>query len=249
MAEINDKLLDFLKNENCKIDSEVKFLAEQLSEITQLKDDGKDINSILKWLEEKKKNYDVKTEEVGVNELENWKTDKKTGNIHHESGQFFSVIGVKITGADDREVPSWTQPMIKQKECGILGIISKKINGVRHYLLQAKYEPGNTGKLQLSPTLQATESNLLRVHKGKKPLFAEYFEEEGKDKILVSVKSVEDGGRFYLKTNRNIIIEVDPSEEIKIPDNFIWLNIYQLKKLLKEDCVVNSLTRSILGSI
>ena len=249
MTKIYDKLLDFLKKENCEIDQEVKLLAEQLSEITQLKEDEKGIDTILKWLEEKKKNYNVETKEIGINELENWETDQKTGNIYHESGQFFSVMGVKISGADDREVPSWTQPMIKQKECGILGIISKKVNGVRHYLLQAKYEPGNTGKLQLSPTLQATESNLLRVHKGKKPLFAEYFEEGGKGKILVSVKSVEDGGRFYLKTNRNIIIEVDPAEEIKIPDNFIWLNIYQLKKLLKEDCVVNSLTRSILGSV
>ncbi|MBN4049076.1 NDP-hexose 2,3-dehydratase family protein [archaeon AH-315-M20] len=249
MTKIYNKLLDFLKKENCKIDKEVEFFADQLSEIVQLKEDDKRIDGILKWLEEKRKNYNVKAKEVGINELENWEVDPKSGNIYHKSREFFSVVGIKVTGADDREVSSWTQPMIKQKGCGILGILSKKIDGVRHYLLQAKYEPGNTGKLQLSPTLQATESNLLRVHKGKKPLFAEYFKEEGKGKVLVSVESIEDGGRFYLKTNTNMIVEIEPGEEIKIPDSFIWLNICQLKRLLKEDCVINSLTRNILGSI
>tara|TARA_Y100000310_G_scaffold274378_1_gene290361 strand:+ start:6743 stop:7495 length:753 start_codon:yes stop_codon:yes gene_type:complete len=249
MTEIYNKLLDFLKKENCEIDQEIKFLAEQLSEMSQLKGDEKDIDTILNWLEEKRKNYNVETKEIGVNELKKWRVEPETGNISHESGKFYSVIGVGVTGAQGREVTSWTQPMIKQDECGILGILCKKIDGTMHYLLQAKYEPGNTYKLQLSPTLQATESNLKQAHKGKKPLFAEYFEEGQKGKVLTSVVSVEDGGRFYLKTNKNMIVEIDENEEIEIPENFIWLNLYQLKKLIKKDNIANSLTRSVLGSL
>lgn len=191
----------------------------------------------------------MEVEEIGVNQLKQWNRDPVTGNITHESGRFYSIIGVRIQGAIDREVTSWTQPVIKQDECGILGILTKKIDGVRHYLLQAKFEPGNKYLLQLSPTLQATESNLRQAHKGKKPLLAEYFENQDKARVLISVESVEDGGRFYLKTNKNMIVEVDEDEEINIPDNFIWINLYQLKKLMKKDLVANSLTRSILGSL
>ena len=54
-----------------------------------------DIQPILKWLEERRALYPVTVEEVGVNEAQGWKTEPATGNIVHESGKFFSVIGVK----------------------------------------------------------------------------------------------------------------------------------------------------------
>lgn len=246
---MDEKILKLIRENGYDIDDEVRFLASQLSDLLKSKEDKSDVKSVISWLDGKRKNYNVSTKEIGIKELEGWHVEPKTGNIVHDSGKFFSIIGVRVTGASDREVPSWTQPMMKQNECGILGILCKKINGVVHYLLQAKYEPGNMHRLQLSPTLQATESNLKQVHKGKKPLFAEYFEEGGKGKVLADVVSVEDGGRFYLKTNRNMIVEVDENENIQVPENFIWVNIYQLKKLLKKDNAVNSLTRSVLGSL
>ena len=61
---------------------------------------------------------------------------------------------------------NWDHPIIVQKELGILGIIKDKVKN--KYLLQAKVEPGNKNKLQLSPTVQATKSNYERVHGGKK---------------------------------------------------------------------------------
>ena len=246
---MREEILQLIRNNNYEVDKEIEFFVEQLSDVLKAKKENSDVNSIVEWLNKKRRDYPVKTDEIGLKELEKWHIDENSGNVYHDSGKFFSVIGVKVGGADDREVPSWTQPMIKQQECGILGILCKKINGTMHYLLQAKYEPGNTRTLQLSPTLQATESNLKQAHQGKKPLLAEYFEEGDKGKIITSVISVEDGGRFYLKTNRNMIVEVDEGEEVSVPDSFIWVNQYQLKKLLKRDLEVNSLVRSILGSV
>ena len=225
---------------------ELDFLIDDLIEISK---SDSDISHIIKWLEEKRKNCDIETEEIGINNLDKWHVHPETGVISHDSEKFFSIIGVKVSGAENREVSSWTQPMMKQQETGILGLITKKINGVKHYLLYAKYEPGNTHKIQLSPTLQATESNLKLAHGGKKPRFAEYFEDQEKAKVLISVVSVEDGGRFYLKTNRNMVAEVSENELNEIPDEYIWVNTIQLKKLLKIDNAVNSLVRSIVGSL
>jgi oxidase EvaA len=242
-----NKLLEFVKENGYEIDPEIELMLEQFVEVLEGKSDG-DMDPILAWLDEKRENYKIDTQEIGINDLEKWHVDSKTGNIYHESGRFYTVMGVKVSGAVEREVTSWTQPMIKQQECGILGILCQKKNGRRYYLLQAKYEPGNTAKLQLSPTLQATESNLKQAHKGKKPLFAEFFEEGGKGKVLVSVIGVEDGGRFYMKTNRSMLVQIDDDEEVEVPNNFIWVNLYQLKRLMKMDLVANSLTRSVIGS-
>lgn len=241
--------MELLERGNHQNDEEVSFLVNQLEELIEAKRKNSDIDSIIDWLEAKRKAYHVDVKEIGLNQLEKWNSDPNSGNISHESGRFYSVIGVRVQGAKEREVPSWTQPIIKQNECGILGILTKKIGGIRYYLLQAKFEPGNKHLLQLSPTLQATESNLKQAHKGKKPLLAEYFENRDRSRVILAVESVEDGGRFFLKTNKNMIVEVDEDEEINVPDNFIWINLYQLKKLMKKDLVANSLTRSILGSL
>jgi oxidase EvaA len=225
-------------------DEEIESVEEELKELQKGKELQSDIRPILDWLEKRRNNYQVEMEEVGVNQLRGWNIDQKTGNITHDTGKFYSIIGIHVKNAPDREVTSWDQPMIKQNECGILGLLRKRIDGAIHYLLQAKFEPGNVGTLQLSPTLQATHSNLKLYHKGKKPLFAEFFE-EGKGKIISDVVSVEDPSRFYLKTNRNMIIEIE--DDIDIPPNFIWVNYYQFKKLLKMENIVNTLVRSIMG--
>jgi len=56
---------------------------------------------------------------------------------------------------------------------------------------------------------------------------------------------VEDGGRFYRKTNRSMLVEVDEGEEIPLTDDYIWLTLPQIKKLLLVDLVVNSLARNV----
>ena len=244
------ELLDFIKRGGYVVTKELEDAAGQLLEIGEAqKQNLGDIAAPLAWLEEKRGSYDVRTEEIGVNALDKWHADPQTGNISHESGKFFSVVGVKVAGAKGREVLSWTQPMIKQEECGILGILCQKINGIMHYLLYAKYEPGTIASLQFSPTLQATESNLKQAHGGKKPLFAEYFENSGSaGGALVSVVEVEDPGRFYHKTNRCMIVEVPEGENVAVPEDYIWLTLPQIKKLLALDNTVNSLARCVFGS-
>jgi len=113
--------------------------------------------------------------------------------------------------------------------------------------LQAKAEPGNIGKLQLSPTLQATTSNLLKAHGGTKPLFAEYFDEPKNAKIIYAKWQSEDGGRFHLKSNYNMIVEVDENEDIDMPDSFIWVTLFQIKQLLKIENFVGPHIRGIIS--
>jgi oxidase EvaA len=164
----------------------------------------------------------------------------------HESGGFFSIEGISVK-TNAGMVPSWTQPIINQPEIGILGFVTKKINGILHFLIQAKIEPGNINSVQLSPTLQATKSNYSKKHGGKSPRYLEYFNGTKKSRILLDQLQSEQGARFYKKRNRNIIIETE--EDIEIHDDFCWVTLGQIKDLLKEDNLVNMDTRTVISGI
>lgn len=206
--------------------------------------EGVDIAPVLAWLKERQESYPVTVEEVGVNDVVGWRTDPQNGNITHESGKFFSIIGVKVTGAADREVPSWSQPMLKQEEIGISGVLVQTRGGITKYLFYAKFEPGNIDKVQLSPALQVSEGNLSRAHQGARPRLAEYFDGT-RGKLLKSVEGVEDGGRFYRKVNRSMLVEVEETEDVAVTDDYIWLTLPEIKKLLLIDRAVNSLARNV----
>ena len=219
--------------------------------VESIRDDNQlyKLDHIIQWFTKKREQSDMTIEEIGINELEKWSVNSQTGNIAHETAGFFEIIGVRATNTFDREVgkKGWTQPMIGKNPGGILGLLMKKINGIPHYLLQAKAEPGNIGKLQLSPTLQATTSNLLKAHGGHKPKFAEYFDGPKTAKIIYSKWQSEDGGRFHLKSNYNMIVEVDENEEVDVPDYFIWVTLFQIKQLLKIENFVSPHVRGIIS--
>jgi len=246
---LNDKIKELLENNGYSVDSDA--ISRIGTMIESLRDDNQinKLDYIIEWFNKKREESDMIVEEIGINDLDKWNVDPSSGNVKHESGGFFEVIGVKASNTFDREVgkKGWTQPMIAKNPGGILGIIMKKINGIPHYLLQAKAEPGNIGKLQLSPTLQATTSNLLKAHGGSKPLFAEYFDEENNPKIIYAKWQSEDGGRFHLKSNYNMIVEMKEDEELKIPDSFIWVTLFQIKQLMKIENFVGPHVRGIIS--
>ena len=113
--------------------------------------------------------------------------------------------------------------------------------------MQAKIEPGNVNKVQLSPTLQATKSNYTQVHKGKVPAYLDYFKKALPKQIMIDQLQSEQGARFLKKRNRNIIIKVD--EEIIVKDNFIWLTLSQIKCLMSLNNIVNMDTRTVISNI
>lgn len=203
-------------------------------------------NEIVAWIKAENEAVHAMVSEIPLTEMKGWSyTPEK---IAHESGRFFSIEGIKVA-TNYGLVPEWSQPIINQPEIGFLGMIVKKINGILHFLVQAKIEPGNVNKVQLSPTLQATRSNYTQVHKGKTPLYLEYFNGGKKVEILVDQLQSEQGARFLHKRNRNIIVEVAADEEIPIYANFRWMTLRQIKELMQYPNLVNMDTRTVISCI
>lgn len=224
--------------------TEVDFLKSALSKGSGVIS----VQKILEWLKVENKNVKTHVEQIPLDKMRMWKFAEVTDNIVHESGKFFSIEGIRIN-TNWGNVHNWEQPIINQPEIGFLGIIAKKINGILYFLLQAKIEPGNLNTIQISPTLQATKSNYTRVHKGKAPTFIEYFNGEKPVKILLDQLQSEQGARFLRKRNRNIIVEISKNEDLDIPENFVWVNLGQLKELIRYDNVVNMDTRTVISGI
>ena len=151
---IIDEILNYLKNNNYSINEDSKKRIMTMIESIQDDNQINKLDYVIEWFNKKREQSDMIVEEIGIKDLEKWNIDEESGNISHDSKGFFEIIGIKVSNTFDREVgkEGWTQPMIAKNPGGVLGILMKKINGIPHYLLQAKAEPGNIGKLQLSPT-------------------------------------------------------------------------------------------------
>ncbi|MFJ3880923.1 NDP-hexose 2,3-dehydratase family protein [Streptomyces sp. NPDC090077] len=199
------------------------------------------------WLEERRRAHRFRVDRIPFAELDGWSFDPVTGNLGHHSGKFFTVEGLRVDTTVDGAGRQWHQPIIRQPEVGILGILVKEFDGVPHYLLQAKMEPGNRNLLQLSPTVQATRSNYTKAHKGADVRYIEYFTQRGRGRVLADVLQSEHGSWFYRKSNRNMLVEA--VGEVPEHDDFRWLTLAQIGELLRQDNVVNMDTRTVLACV
>ncbi|MDR2098145.1 MAG: NDP-hexose 2,3-dehydratase family protein [Spirochaetaceae bacterium] len=199
--------------------------------------------AVIRLIEQRNREIAVDVKTIPFSRLDGWSMDED-GSLKHSSGKFFSVEGIEVT-TDYGAVHRWTQPVINQPEIGYLGLIAKEFNGVLHFLMQMKIEPGNIDCVQASPTLQATKSNFRQVHKGRKPLYLDYFEKAAPNQIIVDQLQSEHGSRFLRKRNRNIIIMADG--DIEVHEDFCWMTAGQIKALLLLNDKVNSPARSVFS--
>ncbi|MFI6077408.1 NDP-hexose 2,3-dehydratase family protein [Actinoplanes sp. NPDC051343] len=182
---------------------------------------------------------------VPLTALPGWHFDDGTGDLRHESGRFFTVAGL-LARTDPGWRAEWRQPIILQPEIGTLGILAKEFDGVLHFLMQAKMEPGNATIVQLSPTVQATRSNYTGVHRGAAIKYLEFFA-PGRHRVLVDSLQSEQGSWFLHKRNRNIVVET--SDDVAVDDDFCWLTLGQILGLLRRENVVNMDSRTVVSCI
>ncbi|WP_131741588.1 NDP-hexose 2,3-dehydratase family protein [Actinomadura roseirufa] len=204
------------------------------------------VDDVHAWLAERREATRFAVDRIPFADLDGWSFDAGSGNLGHRSGRFFTVEGLRV-GVGDPQTAAWGQPIIKQPEIGILGILAKEIDGVLHFLMQAKMEPGNPNLLQLSPTVQATRSNYTQVHRGSAVRYLEYFTRPERGRMLSDVLQSEHGSWFYRKRNRNMIVEV--GGDVPPHEDFRWLTLGQLAELLRHDNLVNMDARSVLASL
>ena len=199
---------------------------------------------ILKLRQKIQKKETMKSKLVSIDQLKDWKIDK---NLRHKSNQFFSVEGVKVKKAK-REVKEWDQLIFNQPHGGVLAFLVRETKkyGVE-FLLHLRSEPGDKN-IKFCPSFSATKSNMNRAHGGKRTeLYELVIRKKGSKLIAISAHN-EEGARFW--KNENWLVEIkNPYNKATKKDHFVWANIWQIKKLCMEECVINPFVKTILFMI
>jgi len=205
------------------------------------------IKPIIKWKNKLQKKVKTTSKIINLNECKSWYFDKNM-NLYHQSGQFFKIKGVRTIGATGREVQSWTQPILTQKHGGVLAFISRQTKKFgTEFLLDAKIEPGDDSLIKISPSFQATQSNMNRAHGGKRPKFYDIVMKlKGAELIYYTVHN-EEGARFWKKSNWNVIVKLKNPYDKRIKgNNYMWATLTQIKKLALKNRLVNPFVKTIL---
>lgn len=218
-----------------------RFLKSALSRENALRS----FDEILSWLAGLKSHYELRIEKIPLSGISGWQVSDT--EIRHEKGKYFKVVPVEVE-IENREVKVWNQPLVEPTQEGICGFIIKEINGILHFLVQAKLECGNHDIIEMAPTVQCLTGNYRDSDVGA-PLFLDYFLQQENTAYLINTLQSEEGGRFYREQNRNMIQEVGDDFSVNIPENFCWLTLNQLKTFLKFNNFLNIQARSLISAI
>ena len=218
-------------------DNGKKFLKSFLS-----KECVNSIGDLLSWYTKQKTVWELAVTRKPLCSLDGW----HIGKMAIESdARFFSVIGVKVT-AGTREVTQWMQPLIKDGNIGLLAFVCKEINGVLHFLVQAKVEPGNIDIIELSPTVSCSNYQLIKNRDHRPFLFDEVLSRDAM--VMYDSLQSEEGGRFYMIQNRNMIVEMPEDVKVEVPFNYTWMTLAQMKEFMRYG-MFNIEARSIISAI
>lgn len=203
------------------------------------------INELLSWLSNLKAKYDLRVTPFPLNGMIEWKVFDDA--IARPDKRFFQIIGVNVT-IENREVTSWCQPLVQPMQEGICAYIIKKINGIYHFLIQAKMECGNFDVLELAPTLQCLTGKVPDKLE-RRPFFYNYILNAAPNQVIYDVLQSEEGGRFYKEQNRNMIIEVGDDFPLEVPERYTWMTLEQIYQFLRFNNYLNIQSRSLIAAL
>lgn len=164
---------------------------------------------------------------VSLKQLSKWKlTDEGIEPIANvpTAAKLYKVI------CTNREVAQWIQPLFLCKGIGLVLLYQRLKNGRPEFLLQKGKEFGVSGSTVYLPSeiVYPGENKQVSLLKGE---------------VLMDLLQSEEGGRFLENENRYQLIQVH--EEVDLGDEYIWVNVSELKTLLSTSNMVSIQLRCI----
>jgi oxidase EvaA len=204
------------------------------------------IDEIISWITNQKSLYDLDVEKIPLKTVKDWVISND--EIYQKNRKYFSIIGVNVE-ISNREVMTWDQPLIKASQEGIIAFIIKKINGIYHFIVQAKLEAGNFDIIELAPTVQCLTGNYRKGLNEYDVPFLDLVLNARQEQIWYSSFQSEEGGRFFKEQNKNMIIEADESLNLDLPNNYICMTLNQLMAFNKYNNYLNIAARSLIAAV
>jgi len=188
------------------------------------------LDGLLHWFTDAKSRYQLRADRIPLADVKDW--ERTDWEIRHVDGRFFSVVGVSVQ-AGNREVTRWCQPLYRSCQPGVAALVVKEIDGVLHALMQAKLQPGHVDAVEIAPTLQCVTGGYRDVPPEVRPPYFDYVLGAPAERIRYDAELSEEGGRFYHRTNRYMILEAGDEFALDSPPDYVWMTFDQIKALIK----------------
>ena len=198
---------------------------------------------LLGWITDQRTRHEVRTARRPLNSLAGWRSEED--RVVHESGLFFSVIGVNVL-SEGREVRQWCQPMVEPSHQGLNAFLVRDIAGVLHALVHARVEPGYLDVVELAPTVQGTVVNYSLLPESTRPPVLGDVLDAAPERIRYDNVLSEEGGRFHEARNRYVVVETEHA--VDHPD-YRWVAMHQLNELLRHSHNLNVQPRTLVASV
>ncbi len=196
------------------------------------------------WLNDAKSHRHLEAYRIPLAHVEGWR--RTDDEIVARDGGEFSIIAVSAS-APNREVRSWTQPLLAPHR-GIAALLAKRIDGVVHFLMHADLEPGNIDVVELGPTVRCSADPESLPRADRPPFLSEVLE-AGPEAIRYDAVQSEEGGRFHHAQNRYMVVEAGDGVPDAEPDGYRWVTLHQLGVLCQESYRLNIHARSLLAAV
>lgn len=208
--------------------------------MTKLPPIAASLQAMKDFLDESRQGFVV--EPITLAQMPSWKI--VDGALSHVSGGFFSVVGIEFDPLD--EARRKEAVYLYQPQSAINGLLSCRIDGRQHFLLQARAEPGNLGQAQYGPTLQSTPANYLRAHGGRAtPYIGLFTTYQPGLRIIHDSLQLDLGQRYLFKSKRVIVAECPV--DMPVEDGFIWVPAEVVNAAVALPTFLNTDLRALFG--
>ncbi|RKT55646.1 NDP-hexose 2,3-dehydratase family protein [Saccharothrix australiensis] len=201
---------------------------------------------LLSWITDARSADRVRTTPIPLRRVRGWRVTADA--ITHDDGIFFDVVAVEAR-IGNREVATWTQPLIRPCGLGVVAFLVKRVAGVLHVLVAARVEPGYLDEVELAPTVQCTPENYARLPPSARPPFLDDVLDAPPERIRFDTVLSEEGGRFFHARNRYLVVELPAAARLDAPAGFRWMTLHQLVGLIRHSYYVNVQARTLTACL
>jgi oxidase EvaA len=240
----------FTESEWIKFFGDVESLTDKghkdplLASFSDIQHPAHSMSEIHSWLTELKSQYELDSKLIHLNQIQDWIFEND--RIRHSKNRYFSVIAVDVI-ISNREVSRWCQPLVEPCQDGIVGFITKNINGALHFLMQAKMEVGNRDIIELAPTVQCITGSYDEDKREYQVQYLDQLLSAKNEEILYDVILSEEGGRFYKNQNRHLIVQVPEECPILETERYRWMTLAQIMRYIEFNNYINIEARSLIS--
>jgi oxidase EvaA len=216
---------------------------QQVVESHTVGDGDAEVAAALTWLIDQKAKYTLDVRRIPLDDMDEWVRSRDM--IRHRDDRHFRIVGMSVT-ATSREVSAWSQPMLEPTPGNVVALLCQRQSGALKVLVQAMVQPGLIDRLELAATVHLSPGSYTGPE-DRPPLSA--YVDAPESWIRMNASQSEDGGRFLHADTTHLIVEAPEDHVVEAPDNYRWMTLGLLSRLIRSGYYVNIEARSLIACL